>query len=162
MVALAVAVAVAPAAAGSASPAHRAHLDPGLAGTVSGSVQVIVQAERGALAAARSAVRKVHGSIWSMLPIVDGFSATVPASALGELAHDPAVHAVTADRTAHLVEMTWRRRPDAVELRPDDRREHGLERRQLGRRRRRRRHRHRRLADGRRQGPRRVRAGPVR
>lgn len=61
-------------------------------------VGVIVQTVRGSGAAAERAVERSGGTVTRDLPIVDGFSARVPAGALATLRHEPGVRAITFDR----------------------------------------------------------------
>jgi serine protease AprX len=56
---------------------------------------VVVQAKAGRVAAAAAAVRAAGGTVDKALPIVNGFAASVPASALAALRANAAVHAVT-------------------------------------------------------------------
>ena len=57
--------------------------------------QVIVQAKAGKVSAAAARVTELGGSVEKSLPFVNGFSAVVPAGALGALRADAAVKAVT-------------------------------------------------------------------
>jgi subtilisin family serine protease len=66
---------------------------PGLAEPV----QVIVQQRAAGDGAPEQAVRRLGGQVTRALPIVAGFAATVPAAAVGELARQPGVRAVTPD-----------------------------------------------------------------
>ncbi|MDP9433284.1 MAG: S8 family serine peptidase [Actinomycetota bacterium] len=73
---------------------------PAAAGAASGnesSVKVIVQADPGASAAARAAVSAVGGTISMRLPIVNGFAARLPRSAVAEVATAAGIRAVTPD-----------------------------------------------------------------
>jgi len=72
-------------------------IDSGLA-HAKGAVHVIVTATAGGVGAAARAVTASHGSVRAPLPIVDGVSATVPASDIGLLSRQPGVRAVTLDR----------------------------------------------------------------
>ncbi|HEY4408341.1 MAG TPA: S8 family serine peptidase, partial [Acidimicrobiia bacterium] len=75
---------------------------PAAAGAVSTagqpSVSVIVQAQAGAAAGPTATVARLGGHVDVALPIIDGFSATVPADRLAALEADPAVVAVTPNR----------------------------------------------------------------
>ncbi|HVM21346.1 MAG TPA: hypothetical protein VM307_15410, partial [Egibacteraceae bacterium] len=61
---------------------------------------VIVQAP-GAQTQAAAAVDRLGGTVTAELPIVDGFAATVPSTAVDLLAAVPGVTAVTPDATMH-------------------------------------------------------------
>lgn len=75
-----------------------ARVDPALA-TVDGSdVSVIVQVRSGAARAVRQEVRRAGGRVTGELPLVDGFAATLPGTAVAELAAVPGVEVVSADR----------------------------------------------------------------
>jgi serine protease AprX len=60
-------------------------------------LQVIVQKWAAADPGPEQAVRRLGGEVTRALPIVAGFAATVPATALGDLARLPGVRAVTPD-----------------------------------------------------------------
>jgi serine protease AprX len=60
-------------------------------------IRVIVQKRAAVDAAPELAVRRLGGQVTRALPIVAGFAATVPATAVGELARLPGVRAVTPD-----------------------------------------------------------------
>jgi serine protease AprX len=66
------------------------------------NVPVIVQYSVGGLGAARAAVAELDGRVGRPLPIVDGFAASVPSSALGALAAAGGVRAVAPDATVHV------------------------------------------------------------
>src|SRR4051812_6547580 len=83
-----------------------AHLDPGLR-TVGATAQHVIVSGRQGAAAAADAVRRLGGTVGKPLDIVDGVSATVPASKLSQLANAPAVGAVTADRRTQFEEFSY-------------------------------------------------------
>ncbi|MFN2625606.1 MAG: S8 family serine peptidase [Mycobacteriales bacterium] len=99
--------AFAAAARGGAWSAPRtAVIDPGIARA--GSAQhVVVQAAPGQVADAAAAVRSAGGTVGVSLPIIDGFAATLPASAVGRLSNAASIRAVTANRQAHFSEMSY-------------------------------------------------------
>lgn len=76
-------------------------LDPALAGA-HGTVAVVVQAEPGHDADAASAVQRLGGRIGVGLPIVHGFAARLPASALPRLAATAGVRGVSLDARVRL------------------------------------------------------------
>jgi serine protease AprX len=78
-------------------------LDPGLS-LVGTAVQKVIVTGRGALAAL---VERHGGRVTSMLPLVHGVAADVPADRLGALVAEGGVTAVTADRTAFFEEYTY-------------------------------------------------------
>lgn len=84
------------------SVGNAGHLDPGLATHGTHGVRVVVTARNGRVADARRATQQAKGHVGAALPIVAGFAATVPANQLTDLAADPSVLAVTADRSARL------------------------------------------------------------
>jgi serine protease AprX len=63
----------------------------------SGTMAVIVRAHDGQLAAARNAVVNAHGTIGVDLSIIDGFAASIPATALSQLQHASAIVSITPD-----------------------------------------------------------------
>ncbi len=85
------------ASAGQTAGQHAA-LDPALR-SVHGTVSVIVQ---GAGEAARRAVSWMGGRVTHDLPLIDGFSAEVPAGDVGRIASVPGVRAVSLDGTMHV------------------------------------------------------------
>ena len=104
-----------PAAADPAGAAP-ARLDPALATRTAGEVRVIVRtsADQGApeAGAARSAstqraVRRLGGRVTRELPLVHGFAATLPASAVRQLARTPGVAGVSADRAVQVQSSAW-------------------------------------------------------
>jgi hypothetical protein len=62
-----------------------------------GSASVIVQAQPGSLERVQATVRRLGGSVGRRLPIVQGFSARIPRSALPALRRADGVRAVTLD-----------------------------------------------------------------
>src|SRR4051794_5421496 len=90
-----------------AAPTRPGALDPGLSVTGSALERVVVSGSHGAMSAVRAAVQRVGGSARAPLPIIDGVSAVVPASRLGELSRLPGVTAVTADRTGQVNSQSW-------------------------------------------------------
>src|SRR6476620_9482615 len=83
-----------------------AHLDPGLR-TLGNTAQHVIVSGRHGAAATADAVRRLGGTVDKPLDIVDGVSATVPAGKLVQLSQDPAVGAVTADRTMRFEEYSY-------------------------------------------------------
>ncbi|MCA1722480.1 MAG: S8 family serine peptidase, partial [Actinobacteria bacterium] len=83
-----------------------AHLDPALS-TVGDAAQRVIVSGRAGAAAVASAVQRLGGTVGTRLDIVDGVEASVPASKLVELSHDPAVGAVTMNRSMHYEEYTY-------------------------------------------------------
>jgi serine protease AprX len=81
-------------------------LDPGLP-TVGDGVQKVIVTARGGVSAAADAVRRFGGTVHTPLPLVEGVSATVPASQLVDLAGTPSVTGVSADRTARFEDLTY-------------------------------------------------------
>ncbi len=77
-------------------------LDPGLRLSGHAPTRVIVTGT----SAVTEQVRRVGGRVTASLPIVGGVAAVVPAAALRSLAMAPEVRSVTADRAAHLDDMT--------------------------------------------------------
>ncbi len=69
-----------------------AAVDPALSG-LSGTVHVVVQGARNA----ESTVVRMGGTITHDLPLIDGFSASVPARAIARIAKLPGVRAITKD-----------------------------------------------------------------
>jgi serine protease AprX len=83
------------------------HLDPGLPTRGTSGARVVVSARDGRTAQAEQAARTLGARVGAALPIVNGFAATVPADHLTDLAADPSVLAVTADRSAPLTGNTF-------------------------------------------------------
>jgi serine protease AprX len=83
-----------------------AALDPGLP-TVGDGLQKVVVTARGGVTAAADAVRRLGGSVRAPLPMVDGVSATIPASHLVDLAGTAGVTGVSADRAARFEELSY-------------------------------------------------------
>jgi serine protease AprX len=90
----------------SAVTAQASNLDPAL-NHGSGTAQVIVSGRPGAGGAVAQAVLAARGTGLRPLPIIDGVSATVPASQLARLAASPAVTAVTANRSVQLATTSY-------------------------------------------------------
>src|SRR3954454_18103154 len=67
------------------------------------AVRVIVRLSDGATAKARQIVAAVGGSFEQSLPVINGFSATVPADAVQTLQTTAGVDDVTIDSTLHVV-----------------------------------------------------------
>ena len=65
------------------------------------SVDVIVREATGAGNTAEKTVRQLNGKVNFQLPVINGFAATIPASAMAELAASPGVAAVTPDGQVH-------------------------------------------------------------
>ena len=63
------------------------------------SVTVVVQAQPGAGQGPADTVVRLGGHVDAALPIIDGFSATLPADRVADLEADPGVAAVTPNRT---------------------------------------------------------------
>ncbi|RZS91054.1 serine protease AprX [Motilibacter rhizosphaerae] len=92
--------AVAAAAGGAtAAPAHAS--TP--VSAPSGTEDVIVSGQPGALSQVEAAVRAAHGTVRSTLPVIAGVSARVPAAAVAQLRQAPGVRAVTEDAHGHLM-----------------------------------------------------------
>jgi serine protease AprX len=91
--ALAAAAAALMLATGMGAVAGETSADPGRPAPL----RVIVQKRAAADPGPELAVRRLGGQVTRLLPIVGGFAATVPATAVGELARLPAVRAVTPD-----------------------------------------------------------------
>jgi serine protease AprX len=70
----------------------RAAIDPALAG-LSGTVDIVVQGGR----SAESSVARMGGKITHDLPLIDGFSASVPARTIVRIATLPGIRAITKD-----------------------------------------------------------------
>ena len=87
----------APTAGGTATSPLTAVVDPALH-AVHGTVGIIVTGTR----AAESAVVRSGGSITHDLPIINGFSAKVPASDVPLISRMPGVTSITLDRTTHV------------------------------------------------------------
>ncbi len=99
--------AVARAAPPAAPPAGR--LDPALSGAGGEDVRVVVrlQPEAGTGEGVRRAVRALGGRVTRDLPVVDGFAAALPGSAVRDLAETPGVAVVSADRALQVQSGTW-------------------------------------------------------
>jgi serine protease AprX len=69
------------------------------------SKTVIVSGTPGATSEVAAAVRAVGGTVERTLPVIDGVTARVPASAVAALSARPGVRAVSPDLTGHLMGM---------------------------------------------------------
>ncbi|GAC1326267.1 MAG: hypothetical protein NVSMB13_10870 [Mycobacteriales bacterium] len=87
-----------------AAPAQMGTAGPARASTQQ-SVQVVVQTVGGASASAAAAVRRLGGHVVRELPIIDGFSATLPAGLMPTLRNTPGIRAVTPDAKGHLLSI---------------------------------------------------------
>jgi serine protease AprX len=87
----------APTAGGTTTSGLTAAVDPALR-AAHGTVGVIVSGSR----AAESAVVRAGGSVTHDLPIINGFSAKVPASDIRLIARIPGVTSITLDRPTHV------------------------------------------------------------
>ena len=67
-----------------------------------GDVRVVVQAQDGAAGALRREVRRLGGNVTRALPIVGGFAARLPATAVPRLAAAPGVIGLSEDRAVHV------------------------------------------------------------
>ena len=83
-----------------------AKVDQALVGAT-GTASVIVQAAKGMVAAAEAAVTAAHGTVVTGLPLVNGFEARVPATALPAIAAQPSVRSVSANRQASFEEFSY-------------------------------------------------------
>ncbi|MFL6239263.1 MAG: S8 family peptidase [Actinomycetes bacterium] len=90
-----------------AATSRGAHLDPGLPTAGTHGVHVVISARTGAITAARRSTTHLGGRLGAELPIINGFAAVVPADRLRALSGDRSVLAVTADRSAHLDDLTF-------------------------------------------------------
>jgi serine protease AprX len=88
-----------------------------------------VTALDGATTSADLAVRRIGGTVRRQLPIVNGVAATAPANALRQLADDPFVLAVTADRK---VQLTTRLADDSGEKGKDSSKDNGSDKNKSG------------------------------
>ena len=70
-------------------------------------VSVIVREHRGAGAAPETFVRSLGGRVERQIGIIDGFSATLPASGVDGLRRHPAVFSVTPNERVSLHQTTW-------------------------------------------------------
>jgi serine protease AprX len=81
-------------------------VDPALH-AVQGTVKVIVQGT----SSVESAVRRMGGTVTHDLPLIGGFSATVPARDVQRIAHVPGARAITLDRSTHVQGVTLGENP---------------------------------------------------
>src|SRR4051812_16358922 len=84
-------------AADAADP--RAFVDARVLAVQTGDVHVVVQKLDAGDRGPEAAIAGLGGTVTRDLPIVDGFAATVPAGATGELASIPGLRGVTLDET---------------------------------------------------------------
>src|SRR4051794_20256708 len=75
-----------------------------VAAAAEGTVSVIID---GAAPAAAAAVERLGGTVDRRLDVVDGLTATVPASAVAALEAVPGVRSVTPDSTLHSLGVLW-------------------------------------------------------
>ena len=80
----------------------RPSVDPAVLGGTTGAIPVIVQKRDPADRSIERAVRALGGRVTRPLPIVDGFSATLPASSVRPLADLGGIRAISLDRKATL------------------------------------------------------------
>ncbi len=92
---------------GAAAAPRPASLDVGLGLSGQAPVKVVVSGRAGGQAQVRAAVLAAGGSALRALPIIDGWSARVPARQLAALARAAGVVAVTKDRDVHLTGTGW-------------------------------------------------------
>jgi serine protease AprX len=81
-------------------------IDKGLAGA-EGEARVVVQARPGRTDAAARAVTEAGGTVGAALPLIDGFSALVPAAAMEALAESDAIRAVSVDDKVQFEEFSY-------------------------------------------------------
>jgi serine protease AprX len=93
--------------AASAATARPAALDRGLSTSGHSAAKVVVSGRPGASAAVRAAILRAGGTALRALPIVNGWSAAVPADRLVSLASASGVSAVTANRQIQLAANDW-------------------------------------------------------
>ena len=79
-------------------------------------VSVIVQAEPGALQAAARQVERFGGQVGRQFQVINGFSASVPASAVGRLSTAPAVRSVTENEPVAMQAAAYAPTTDAGSL----------------------------------------------
>jgi serine protease AprX len=73
-----------------------------------GTAQVIVQTTGpDAVAAVRTAATRLGATVKSDLPVIDGFSASIPATALDRLAHTSGVRAITKNAVGRFEELSY-------------------------------------------------------
>lgn len=82
-------------------------LDPGLSTAGHHSTRVVVSGRPGAVGQVRAAIIAAGGTPRRQLPIVNGWSAAVPADRLAGLDRAAGVTAITADRAVHLDSNGW-------------------------------------------------------
>ena len=79
-------------------------------------VSVIVQAEPGALVAAARQVERFGGQVGRQFQVINGFSASVPASSVGRLSTAPAVRSVTENEPVAMQAAAYTPTTDAGSL----------------------------------------------
>ena len=90
------------------APAHAVGaVERGLQSTLDGTVGVIVRALPGRERDAETAVRSAGGAVETELPMIDGFSARVPADALPSVARAPGVHSISGNHTVQFEEISY-------------------------------------------------------
>jgi serine protease AprX len=99
--------------ANEAAPAV-AVIDPAVTAVRTGEVAVIIQKTAGSDRAPEAAVGRLGGRITRDLPIVDGFAATVPVTALGVLATQPGIRVISLDRRVLVAEGGGGGSPNSV------------------------------------------------
>jgi serine protease AprX len=72
-----------------------------------GQVSVVVRSTHNDVEAAESAVTSIGGTVVEALPLIDGFSATVPGDSIAELSELPGVQAVTPNARLQLSGAGW-------------------------------------------------------
>ena len=90
---------------------------PGMAGSAGdGRRSVIVQATPGAVASAARLVTKVGGQVGRQLPVINGFTALVPAGQVDRLQRSPAVSSVTGNEPVQMQAAAYAPTTDAGSL----------------------------------------------
>lgn len=100
-VAIGLAGLAAPVARAAESTATGALVDARVLAARTGDVHMIVQKLAANDRGPEAAISRLGGTVTRDLPIVDGFAATVPASATAQLASIPGIRAITLDETLH-------------------------------------------------------------
>ena len=85
----------------------RAVVDPALRRIPAGDARAIVQADPARLADAVAAVEGAGGRVKLALPIIEGFGAEIPVTAIDEVAESDAIRVLTADRRVRFEEMSY-------------------------------------------------------
>ena len=81
-------------------------IDRDVFAVTTGDVRVIVQARPGATAAAQREIESLGGAMAKPLPIINGFSATVPADRVDQLAALKSVAVISLDRDVQMASST--------------------------------------------------------